>query len=195
MPSPRAISKPRRTPSQEGEREVRKPAPRDTRGGNTGRSFRSRVQDGRASYASSRGETVRTVAEKASEVSYKIRALQASSFIFWTLLPLYTIQFFVWVFGLGSIALETIPLANYVIPGEEGYIFSYVIIGVLGLFSMFLAGFVYSARGISWFGGTTGLAFAFCLAGYFIFFLNLFPWVGIWMLIVIFAKPQEEGAG
>jgi hypothetical protein len=122
----------------------------------------------------------------------QIWATVASTFIFWTVIPFYFFQVIMWVIGLTGIAVETIPLISEASPGTELYILSYAVIALIGIGSMAYAALVYSMRGVRCFAGVRALMFAVCLAGYLVFFINLFPWVLLWMASVILAKVEDE---
>lgn len=141
---------------------------------------------------SQRLKLTETNTEAASHAAEKLRAMRAAMMVLWVVLPTYAFQFFFWLFGLAAIALETIPGLNFVLPGSETYLVSYGIIALIGILSMLYAAFVFTVKRVRWFGGSRGLAFAFCTALYLVFFLNLFPWVILWMLLVIFARREGE---
>ena len=100
--------------------------------------------------------------------------------------------------GLAGIGLESMPipvvreLVSFVVPGQEIFLFSYLLIALIGLGSMTYAAFAYSIRRIRPFEGIRMLAFALCFAGYLSFFLNLFPWVFVWMLMIVYTERKES---
>jgi len=128
----------------------------------------------------------------------RIRAWVATVTIFWWVWPYYLPQFFFWLLGLAGIGLESMPipvvreLVSFVVPGQEIFLFSYLLIALIGLGSMTYAAFAYSIRRIRPFEGIRMLAFALCFAGYLTFFLNLFPWVFVWMLMVVYTERKES---
>lgn len=121
----------------------------------------------------------------------QIWATVASTFIFWTVIPFYVFQVVMWMVGFAGIATEAAPFVKDIAPGAELFILSYAVIALIGLCSMMYAAFVYTMRGVRCFAGVRTLVFAVCLAGYLVFFLNLFPWIILWMLSVIIAKDDE----
>lgn len=118
----------------------------------------------------------------------QIITIAATSFIAWTVLPFYPIQFIFWLFGLIGIATEGAPVANLVLPGSELFMLSYIMIALIGMVTMLYAAGMYTMRGVRCFSGMRGLAFICSLTGYLVFFVNLFPWVVLWMLAILYTK-------
>jgi len=133
-----------------------------------------------------------TSTQAALHAAEKLRAIRASMMMAWVVIGTYAFQFFFWIFGFAAVAAETVPGLNFVLPGTETYLVTYGLIAFIGVFTMMYAAFQFTINRVRWFGGSRGLAFAFCMALYLVFFLNIFPWVVLWMLMVIFAKREHE---
>lgn len=106
-------------------------------------------------------------------------------------MPFYALQVLLWIGGLAMIGTEEIIIVNMIVPGEELFVASYIMIAVLGLCSMFYAVIMFNLRGIDCFSGHRSLYFLLCLMGYFVFFINLAPWTLIWVVTVIWQKKAE----
>lgn len=122
----------------------------------------------------------------------KFWAYAASTFILWTVVPFYVTQVLFWMLGLAGIGLETVPFAGeWFLPGVEIYMVSYLVIVIIGICSMVYAAVVYFTRRVDAFSGVKTLVFMLCVTGYFVFFLNAFPWVIGWILCVIYTQNKE----
>jgi hypothetical protein len=123
-----------------------------------------------------------------------MQAVAAGLFILWSTLPFYIPQLVFWLVGLAGIAGESIPFADFVVPGKELFILSYIVIAFIGLCSMAYAIVMFNARGVDCFSGHKSLYLLLCLMGYFVFFINAAPWILFWVLSVMLNQGGEEGA-
>ena len=121
-----------------------------------------------------------------------IRAAVASSFIFWTAIPFWVPQIAFWLVGLAGLGFESIPFANYILPGQTLFTFSYLIILFIGITTMIYALCIYAIRKINFFSGMKGLVFAICIALYCAPFLNFAPWFIGWLWIVTKNQGSDE---
>lgn len=168
----------------------------------TGRNARTaQIQRFKAAVSEEEEDQKVTAEQSGTESGHapsRIRAWTATATIFWWVWPYYLPQFFFWLLGLAGVGLEAMPIpvvreiVSFVVPGQEIFLFSYFVIAFIGLGSMAYAAFVYSIRGIRPFEGIRTLAFAVCFTGYLTFFLNLFPWVIVWMLMVVYTERKES---
>lgn len=125
----------------------------------------------------------------------RIRAITAGSLILWSTLPFYVPQLLLWVLGLAGVVGESLPVVDFVIPGQELFVLSYIVIAFIGLCSMAYAVVMFNIRGVDCFSGHKSLYLLLCLMGYFVFFINAAPWTLIWVFSVIMNQsPKEEGA-
>lgn len=122
----------------------------------------------------------------------KIRAVVATTFLSWTVLPFYVPQIMMWLLGLSGLGLEGLPVANILFPGTELFMFTYVVIGIIGICSMAYAAWIYTIRLVPCISGNLTLVFILCLTMYLVPFLNLFPWVMPYMIAVVLASRKEE---
>jgi hypothetical protein len=118
----------------------------------------------------------------------KKRAMGATINILWTMLPFYPIQLMFWFLGFAGLGSETVPIVNWILPGQELFMLSYFIIALIGLCTMFYAAFVFTLYRVKCFSGSRALVFMACLTGYLVFFLNLFPWILFWIVAVLYSK-------
>lgn len=140
---------------------------------------------------SGRGRVLRSLAPE-NKTTEKIWATAASVLIAWTVLPFYSLQLLFWIVGLASLGLEAVPIADIFLPGTEVFVFTYILIALIGVCSMLYGIWIYTIRGVRCFAGARGLMFACCMTGYLVFFLNLFPWIILWMFAVIYTNTDEE---
>lgn len=124
------------------------------------------------------------------ETQRKITATAAGSLILWTTMPFYIPQVLFWMLGLGGMGLEAIPIADIFVPGQELFFLGYIVASFIGACSMIYAAWIYVIRGIRCFAGIKLFIFICCLTGYLVVFLNLFPWLILWVLTVIVIKDQ-----
>lgn len=120
----------------------------------------------------------------------RIKAFTASVTIFWTAIGFWIPQIIIWMIGIFGLGAGSIPLLEYVIPGELFYMLSYAVILFIGLCTMFYAATVYSLRRVRFLSGYKGIIFIFCVVGYFVIFLNFFPWFTIWLLAVTYMQDD-----
>ncbi len=99
---------------------------------------------------------------------------------------IYVVQLGMYVLGIVSFGIEAMPIAGWVFPGQSIAMASYAVILVVGFITMFGAAFVYVLRGIDCFSGWKGIAFVISLACYMTIFVNVFPWVFLWVATVIY---------
>lgn len=161
--------------------------PADTRQRDSNNATRNRYNPIR--YAkNSQNET-----ENAKKGAITIKRLQAgvtSVTIFWTAIGFWIPQMIFWMVGIFGLGSESIPLFNYVIPGEVIYMLSYIVIVFIGMCTMFYAATVYYFRRVRFFSGYKGIIFIFCIVGYFVIFINFFPWFTIWLLAVTYMQDD-----
>jgi hypothetical protein len=119
-------------------------------------------------------------------------AVRVSITIFATAIPFWFFQVAIWMVGIGGLGLESIPFANYVMPGDTLYMLSYMLIAGLGICTMVYATFVYGINRINCFGGSKMLVFMFCMTGYLVIFINGFPWFILWLLAVSKMQTTEQ---
>ncbi len=121
----------------------------------------------------------------------KIRATTATTLIMWTALPFYIPQALFWMVGLAGLGIETLPIVGNFSPGLEIFALGYFIAAGIGICSMFYAAWIYTIRGVSCFNGMKTFIFICCLTGYMVVFLNLFPWIVLWLLSVVLIKDDQ----
>lgn len=122
----------------------------------------------------------------------KVNAVATSWMIAATLFPLISFQFFFWIIAMIGVFGESIPILNYVFPGETLFGLGVGVNAVIGLLMMLWAVTMYVGRGVDcWSGGKT-LAFAFCFSLQIAPLINLIPFVLIWCFIVALLQPQPE---
>ena len=132
-------------------------------------------------------------AENQKKTVTTMKRLQAgvtSVTIFWTAIGFWIPQMVFWMVGIFGLGSESIPLFNYVIPGEVIYMLSYIVIVFIGMCTMFYAATVYYFRRVRFFSGYKGIIFIFCIVGYFVIFINFFPWFTIWLLAVTYMQDD-----
>lgn len=132
-------------------------------------------------------------AENQKKTVTTMKRLQAgvtSVTIFWTAIGFWIPQIIFWMVGIFGLGSESIPLFNYVIPGEVIYMLSYVVIVFIGMCTMFYAATVYYFRRVRFFSGHKGIIFIFCIVGYFVIFINFFPWFTIWLFAVTYMQDD-----
>jgi hypothetical protein len=120
----------------------------------------------------------------------KIQAGVTSLTIFWTSIGFWIPQMVFWMIGIFGLGAGSIPFIDYVIPGELIYMLSYAVIVFIGLCTMFYAATVYYLRRVPFFSGYKGVIFIFCIVGYFVIFINFFPWFTIWLLAVTYLQDD-----
>jgi hypothetical protein len=120
----------------------------------------------------------------------RIKAFSASVPIFSFAIGFWIPQMIFWMVGIFGLGSESIPLFNYVIPGEVIYMLSYVVIVFIGICTMFYAATVYYFRRVRFFSGYKGIIFIFCIVGYFVIFINFFPWFTVWLLAVTYMQDD-----
>ncbi len=128
-----------------------------------------------------------------SKTGLFIRRLQAGSAsltIFWTAIGFWIPQIVFWMIGIFGLGTTSLPILDYVFPGEVVYVASYVVIAFIGLCTMAYAAFFYFARHINAFGGYKGIIFILCITGYLTLFINFFPWFIIWILAVTYMQEN-----
>jgi hypothetical protein len=124
--------------------------------------------------------------------SYKtFKAARASWFIFWTAIAFSVPQLNFWIFSLIGIGTESIPFANWVLPGETLFMLSHTVIIAIGITTMIYALLVYSLSLVNCFGGSKFLWFALCVAFYCTPILNGPPWFVLWLWVV----TNNQGRG
>ncbi len=117
--------------------------------------------------------------------AYKtFKAARASWFIFYTAIGFSVPQLAFWVFSLIGLGVESIPFASWVLPGEELFILSHIIVIAIGITTMIYALLVYQMSLVNWFGGSKFLWFALCVAFYCAPVLNGPPWFVVWLWVV-----------
>ncbi len=149
------------------------------------------AQVSRAKALLGRGRLLRALSPQ-NKTTERIWAIAASGLIAWFVLPFYTLQALFWILGLASLGLEAVPIADIFLPGTEVFVFMYILIALIGVCSMLYAVWIYTVRGVRCFSGVRGLMFACCMTGYLVFFLNLFPWIILWMLCVIYTNTEDQ---
>lgn len=143
-----------------------------------------------------KGALLRSLDSGEGQTIAKIQAITAGVFILWGTLPFFVPQFLFWIIGLAGLIVESNFFVGWILPGQETFYVSYIMILVIGTGSMFYAAVMFNLRGVDCFGGHRMLYFLLCLTGYFVVFLNLVPWVALWVLTVIAqakSSKSEEG--
>jgi hypothetical protein len=138
------------------------------------------------------GKISGTLPDKAQETLEKLNTYSTCLTIFWTAIPLWFLQFTFWIFGLIGLSLESLPIANFVLDGEELYIASVILIGAIGVITMvYAASFMYM-RGVSCFRGYKSLVCILATTFYFVTFINVFPWFTLWLFAVVMLEERQE---
>lgn len=152
------------------------------------------VQNGINTKLLAEARSLNQATEGDSKSVRKIRVITASTLISWGVLPFYIPHFLFWILGFFGLSVEAspIPLLDIVLPGTEIFLMSYFVIAFIGLSSLVYAVWIYSLRQIKPFDGPRTLAFALAVTGYLSFFLNLFPWVIFYILVVIYTEKTKS---
>lgn len=122
----------------------------------------------------------------------KMRATSAAIMIFWSVIGFYIPQITFWFIGIGFIGTKFTPIVGQWIPGETVFAVFWFLIICLGVSTMLYAIAIFTLRRVDYFGGMKGIIFILCLAGYFVPFLNLFPFFIIWIFSVSLLQKKAE---
>lgn len=120
------------------------------------------------------------------------RAISAGLFILGSIPAFYTPQFTFWVFAAAGLGFEIVPFVNGALPGTEVFTLFYFLVVVCGLLNMLFAVAIFLVRRVDCFSGIKLLVFLGCLTGYAVMVLNLFPFVAIWVLYVMYNQSTEK---
>ena len=93
--------------------------------------------------------------------------------------------------GLAGLGLETLPVVDAFAPGMEVFVLGYLVAAGIGVCSMVYAAWIYTIRGVACFAGMKAFIFICCLTGYLVVFLNLFPWLILWILSVVLIRDEQ----
>ncbi len=122
----------------------------------------------------------------------RVRATTAALTIFSTAIAFYVPQLTLWIIGVIGLSTESVPMVDWLVPGTELYMFTWILIALIGLCTMIYATIVFTLRGVKCFEGWKGLIFIICITGYLILFLNIFPWFIIWIFSVSYLQKEAE---
>lgn len=146
-----------------------------------------------------RGSTKLRVAKHAladestgQKVLSAVGTVLASWLIVAIVLPFWFMQFFLWVLGMGGLALESVPLVGWVVPGQSLFYATSFFGAMLGLLFMMIAVVVYLFRGVDCMGGGKGLIFAVLLACSMFSFTYFIPWVFVYCFFVTILQTGER---
>ena len=138
------------------------------------------------SFGAEKGE-----ASTAATLIKRVKAGQVSIMIFWSAIGFWIPQIAFWMLGLIGIGGESVPLFNYIFPGQVVYMLSYIVIVGVGICTMAYSAFMYAMRGVDCFSRYKGLIFILCLTGYLVIFINAFPWFIVWLTAVSYFQQDE----
>lgn len=125
--------------------------------------------------------------------AYRIyRAARVSWFIFGTAISFSVPQVKFWILSLIGMGVESIPFANWVLPGETLFILSYMIVMAIGITTMGYALLIYSLNRVNCFGRFKFLMFALCFAFYCTPILNGIPWFVLWLYVVTTNQGKQD---
>ena len=122
----------------------------------------------------------------------RIRAAAASWMIVAFITPFTLLHFSVWGIAILGLGAESIPVANYVLPGEEIFFVAHGILMIFGFTYMIGALALYLIRGIDCLGGWKTIIFIACLIGHLTPIFNFFPYVFLWCLAVVINQEDVD---
>lgn len=125
------------------------------------------------------------------ELIKKAEALRASLTTLWIAGALWALQFGIWAFGMVGLGIEKIPGANILYPGISLFEFSYFFIGIIGIITLIFVAGVFLVSKVDCFSGSKLLIFAVTFCLYWLPFLGLFPWFGLWLIAVIYLQNED----
>jgi len=111
------------------------------------------------------------------------------------LMPLWILQFLVWIISLAGIGVEGMWLVSWLLPGEEIFTAFSIIGALIGMLMMGIALSVYLIRGVDYWSGWLGLIFALCLTFSMMPLFFFVPYVFFWCFCVTILQtggPKSE---
>ena len=120
----------------------------------------------------------------------RIKAISVGLMMLGFIVPVIGFQFTIWLVQLGGTFLEGVPFFNFVLPGQEMIIVGYLLIVAMHFLLFAGTAILFLLRGVDCFSGKKNLIFIACLAASMLIYINIFPFVLIWIYFVI--QMQEK---
>jgi hypothetical protein len=135
-----------------------------------------------------------SIGSENNALTKRVRIMNAcikNPLVMWVVGGLWALQFCVWGFGMVGLGIEKIPGANLLYPGVTLFEFSYFFIGIVGIITLIIIAGVFVASKVECFSGAKLLVFALTFCLYWLPFLGLFPWFGLWLIAVIYLQNED----